>query len=443
MEFLNDKAGIRYSIVWCSTLFLFAMFAGCTGPQSPVYDVKGNDNQAHSHSLRIHAGSGEKKALLIAVEQFDKQAHSRLPSHPELSKDLELMQDALSGAGFTKVPIMSTVSGEKPTAAAIKLKVGELGKDMGFNDTLLVYFTGHSEGGYLCGWDYDTGLAPAHSGLGLKEFTSLIKSTPAGQKILILDACHSGRAINAASDVKGDETTGLDMDILKASQARGFYILASSQPNERSWIHPKEGVSHFTKYLAEGLTGKADGSAWSFHDCLVDLSELHQYVSRLADEEVRQFHIDPLTGQPARQRAALLMEGDAMVALKRLENCVTDEQKDELEKAELKKEVERLKRQMRVTPESQAKIRALEAENRRLKSELMAQGDQPENQTGDSPESARQVPRASKPEPVRIYSNLTTATGYPRSPPAPGSRVNDQGFWERDVRIGEYLSSKS
>jgi len=84
----------------------------------------------------------------------------------------------------------------------------------------------------------------------------------ARSKVLILDACHSGRAVRGVEGIAPS-----------VSAEAGLVLLASCAEGEVSY--PDDGQGVFTRYLTEGLAGPAD----SDDDGEITAAELHTYVS--------------------------------------------------------------------------------------------------------------------------------------------------------------------
>ena len=117
-------------------------------------------------------------------------------------------------------------------------------------DTVLVFFAGH--GREMRGKCYlvpcDATLQTIHvTGIPVPYVQELLQRCKARQKVLILDACHSG--------------AGRDVSVMAApmmetlSAGKGIYTITSCDVNELSheWDEKKQGV--FSYYLAEALGG--------------------------------------------------------------------------------------------------------------------------------------------------------------------------------------------
>lgn len=118
------------------------------------------------------------------------------------------------------------------------------------DDTVLVYFAGHGRehGGKAYLLPGDATLQTVHvTGIPVGYVQELLGRCKARQKLLVLDACHSG----AGRDVVA--MSGSMMDQIAAG--KGVYTITSCDADELSheWDEKKQGV--FSYYFAEALSG--------------------------------------------------------------------------------------------------------------------------------------------------------------------------------------------
>ena len=106
----------------------------------------------------------------------------------------------------------------------------------------LLYFAGHGHvdvtGGYLCGSECKRG----DHGLSLSEVLTLANKSPARNKVIILDSCHSGIAGTSG----GHQTVEL---------TNGITILTASTENQ--YASEENGSGIFTRLLVDALSGAA------------------------------------------------------------------------------------------------------------------------------------------------------------------------------------------
>lgn len=110
-------------------------------------------------------------------------------------------------------------------------------------ETALFYFAGHGHieatGGYLLASDARRG----DEGVSLSEILVLANASPATNKIIILDSCHSG----IAGDAPGKD----DM----ANLTEGLTILTAS--TKEQYASEEDGSGVFTSLLVDALSGSA------------------------------------------------------------------------------------------------------------------------------------------------------------------------------------------
>lgn len=90
----------------------------------------------------------------------------------------------------------------------------------------------------------------------------ILKQSTAAQKILILDACHSGIA-----------TQGVD-DIIAGFNVAGTYTFASSSPNTVSFYHPEKNNTFFTGEIINALSNGLDNNKEN-----IALEDIYQTVA--------------------------------------------------------------------------------------------------------------------------------------------------------------------
>lgn len=145
----------------------------------------------------------------------------------------------------------------KPTYANIHSWLASWLAQPDEDDTVLVFFAGH--GREMDGKCYlvpgDATLQTIHvTGIPVPYIQELLNRCKARQKVLILDACHSGAGSRDVSVMAAPM-----METLSAG--KGIYTLTSCDVNEVSheWDEKKQGV--FSYYLAEALSGSCPPDA--------------------------------------------------------------------------------------------------------------------------------------------------------------------------------------
>jgi tetratricopeptide (TPR) repeat protein len=144
------------------------------------------------------------------------------------------------------------------------------------SDRVVVYFVGHGvadpEGrGYLAPYDIDTGRV-AQTAYAMQRLGEVFsKSVKARWKILLIDACHSGKVtVDSSPSRVNEDLRGLPQE---------FLTLTSSRSSEQSFEDPalSGGNGLFTYFLVRGWLGEADVDP---RDGVVTADELVSYVKR-------------------------------------------------------------------------------------------------------------------------------------------------------------------
>ena len=181
------------------------------------------------------------------------------------------------------------------TDATLRSIKGAIGKwlfaQAGRSSTVVVFFAGH--GGlesdkagqekdglakYLLPWDADvddlfsTGLSDA-------EFQRLLSAIQASSVVVFLDACYA-----AGVTAQGARNVAIvGNPYARLSEGRGRLVIASAQPNQRSWEHASLGHGIFTYHLIEALRGRADRN----EDGCVSAFEVFTHLQQRVPESAR------------------------------------------------------------------------------------------------------------------------------------------------------------
>lgn len=198
---------------------------------------------------------------------------------------------------------------KEATLRAIRRAVGTwLFQNADPESTVVVFFAGHggvesdkvgteSDGlaKYLIPWDADpddlfsTGLANA-------DFNRLLRTIKAKSLVVFLDACYAaGVSRRGARDVS---VVGNPYDHL--SQGEGRLVIASAQPNQRSWEEPGLGHGVFTHHILEGMRGEAAQMGTGPLSALQLFEHLRREVPRTARRLCNSLQEPVLVGEAAK-----------------------------------------------------------------------------------------------------------------------------------------------
>lgn len=183
-----------------------------------------------------------RKALIVGIDHYERigSLHGAVNDAHSVKNVLERNADGT--LNFAQ-PKLMTATGPEATVSRAQLReaVEELFRDDA--EISLLYFSGHGfidgAGGYLCASD----CADGHDGLSLFEIVTFANSSPAKNKVIILDSCHGG--------VAGDHPGPMRI----AEIREGVTILTASTAEQYAMESSGSGV--FTRLLVDALSGAA------------------------------------------------------------------------------------------------------------------------------------------------------------------------------------------
>ncbi len=184
-----------------------------------------------------------RKALVVGIDHYNEDAVSNLSGCVNDAHAVKAVLDRHSdGTVNFGVNLMAATSEDSSIKRkTLKDQVVELFKD---DSTIaLFYFAGHgyieSSGGYLITSECKDG----DDGLPMNELLKIANDSPAKNRVIILDCCHSGIAGTP------------DLDDEKAILKEGVTILTASSANQ--YAEEKDNSGVFTNLLIDALSGSA------------------------------------------------------------------------------------------------------------------------------------------------------------------------------------------
>ena len=220
------------------------------------------------------AGIPRGYALVVGVSQYKNLDPSKQLQFPET--DAEAIYRILINREGGSFPAENVhlLKGPQATLVNIRRELEEWLPSVATPaDRVIVFFAGHGlvkDGrGYLAPWDVDPDRldTTAYPMSTLGEV--LARKVKASWKVLLTDACHSGK-INA-------ETTNETLDQQFNSLPTNFLTLTATTEREQSYEDPKlsTGFGFFTYFLVQAWKGNADNDPC---DGRVTADELIEYV---------------------------------------------------------------------------------------------------------------------------------------------------------------------
>lgn len=183
-------------------------------------------------------------------------------------------------------------------------------------DALVIYFSGHgtAAGKRFYMLPYDIGYMGARTKNAISKQNNLatilrhsisdedlervLRATDAGQIVMVIDACHSGQALNAEDPRRGPmNSTGL----AQLAYEKGMYILAASQDVEVAYESAALGHSYLTYALIEQALKAKTRDADANKDGQIDLREWFDYAAREVPK-LREQKVEQLTARNTETR---------------------------------------------------------------------------------------------------------------------------------------------
>jgi len=185
-----------------------------------------------------------RKALIVGIDYYESVSSLSGCVNDAYAVSTALERHADGTVNFVTPRILTgTGPAEKVGKNQLKGAVRELFASDA--EIALLYFSGHGfiedTGGFLCGTDSQTG----DDGLSLAEVMSLANASPAKNRVIILDSCHSG----VAAARPGDQHT--------AEIKEGMTLLTASTAEQYAYETPGGGSGVFTNLFLDALNGAA------------------------------------------------------------------------------------------------------------------------------------------------------------------------------------------
>jgi len=249
------------------------------------------------------APTGRGWGLIVGINDYKDQTINPLHfAAADAQRVCDLLTDPQRG-GFERSKVKLLLNREA-TREAILIALKALEGSATPEDTVFIYFSGHGleDGGmsYFIPADGNPQLL-TDTGISLDRFNESLSRCPAGRKVVMLDACHSGV-------IEGRKGSGLmtqDFRRRAFQEAKGRIVLSSCGPGEASYEWKEQGRSVFTYYLGEALEGAADKDG----DGFVTADEAAKYTCEKVEEWAFQHGL-----KQTPQREYYALTGDIVLA---------------------------------------------------------------------------------------------------------------------------------
>ena len=213
-------------------------------------------------------------ALIIGISHYQKLDPSQFLRYPETDAEAVYRSVISQEGGAFPAENVHLLKGNQATLAAIRHEMEDwLPSVTKADDRVVVYFAGHglviNQRGYLAPWDVD----PSHADKTAYPMDTLgqvlANRVKAHWKVLLTDACHSGK-INP-------ESTAESVDAELKKLPRDFLTFTATTAREQSYEDPdlSTGFGLFTYFLVQGWHGNADNDPC---DGIITADEMIEYV---------------------------------------------------------------------------------------------------------------------------------------------------------------------
>jgi hypothetical protein len=233
--------------------------------------------------LKNPGNSFEKKsstyAVVIGVSTYALGGQpGQVPNLRFCDDDASLFYGFLRSDAGGSVPEanISLLIDQQATKAAIINQLNEVFARSGPDDRVIFYFAGHGNNGVFAPYDLD--LTVNSTSLFHKEIKGAFRKCRAKTRLCFADACRSGsmkereRSIVAASGQVAEEASTIERSL--GDPQAGLVVLMATRPYQNAKENPNIVHGYFTKFLVDGLEGKADKNA----DQIVTIREVFDYL---------------------------------------------------------------------------------------------------------------------------------------------------------------------
>lgn len=212
-----------------------------------------------------------KIALLVGVDDYPMSPLSGCVNDADRMHDL-LARHANGDPNFECRRLIAPVNGGQPVVTRESLQAAVEDLFQRESQVAVLYFAGHGTANNLGGYLVTQDAKRYNQGVSMNDVLTMANKSPARQKVIILDCCHSG-ALGQLPAVDNDAA------ILKA----GISILSACRESETA--AEKSGNGVFTSLVCDALIGGAADVCGK-----VTLAGIYAYV----DEALGGFEQRPL-----------------------------------------------------------------------------------------------------------------------------------------------------
>lgn len=203
-------------------------------------DSDGKEEIINNREYSINAD--RTHAVIIGISNYDDTAS--FSAIPPAEGNVTDLYRVLNDKRLMGLPIENIYRLDNEAGITILKKLNEVSRKPGI-ETFIIYYAGHGQKTTdnrlnLIARDTHNIDEKLHNALAYEDLEKIIKSSPAAQKIIILDACHSGLA------AQGSNANAFDLD-----PVYGTCVLASTSADDASFFKPNARNTYFTGYMLD------------------------------------------------------------------------------------------------------------------------------------------------------------------------------------------------
>lgn len=196
--------------------------------------------------------------ILVGSSEYPDDPDS-LPELPSVRNNIEDLSHLLKDPTVVGVPEKNIlVIQDQPNASGVATKIALKAKDA--TDTLIFYYAGHGVIGrdtselHLAVRD-TTDIAVDYNAIPITQVKKAIYNSPAKRKIMILDCCYSGRALEIMSSADSLVRENIDL--------KGTFAIASAPADKPASAPKNEKYTAFTgellRLMEQGIDNGKEG----------------------------------------------------------------------------------------------------------------------------------------------------------------------------------------
>ena len=175
-----------------------------------------------------------------------------------------------AGGSVPKENIALLIDNEASKANILR-QMDEMFAKSGPNDRVIFYFAGHGNNGIFIPYDMDSYISS--SNLFHKEVKEAFRKCRAKTRLCFADACRSGSMKDREETASLSQRNAPDVRSFEDSES-GLVVLMATRPYQNAGENPNIVHGYFTKFLVDGLQGKADRNT----DKIVTIKEAYDYL---------------------------------------------------------------------------------------------------------------------------------------------------------------------